>query len=401
MEKYRLEEVKTTAQKRKFLDMAAELYRNDTVWVHPLDHDIEAVFDEAKNPLFEKGEAIRWLLTDTATGKTVGRIAAFYNRDLAAADPFQPTGGCGFFECIDDQRAANILFDAARDWLAEHGLEAMDGSINFGDRQQWWGVLVEGFTQPIYGMNYNHPYYGKLFEAYGFQNYFNQLSYLRVLELDKMGMVYQKAERLYANPDYEFRPVDMSDLGKVARDFMEVYNSGWATYSGIKDMDFEHTYQLVKGMKPIIDPDVIYFAYHKGQPIGFFVMIPDLNQIIGKFKGKLGLWQKLKLVWALKRKKCDRLFGLVFGVSKAFQGRGVEAGMIKMFEDFVRRNPERYLTLEIAWVGDFNPLMMRVVESYVMAVKYKRHVTYRYLFDRTAAFTRHPRVGKVSKKASS
>lgn len=113
----------------------------------------------------------------------MGRIAAFYNRELVAASEYQPTGGCGFFESIDDQRVADMLFDAARDWLKERGLEAMDGPVNFGDRDQWWGLLVKGFEfTPLYANPYNFEYYVRLFENYGFRNYFNQHTYLRELK---------------------------------------------------------------------------------------------------------------------------------------------------------------------------------------------------------------------------
>lgn len=398
MGKYRLREVKTAVQAREFIRMAADIYNGDPMWVQPLEPDIANVFDPTKNPLFKDGEAIRWTLHDDATGKTVGRIAAFYNKGLSDSEP-QPTGGCGFFECVDDQEAADALFDAARDWLAARGLEAMDGSINFGDRMQWWGVLVEGFTLPLYGMNYNPPYYGKLFESYGFQNYFNQHTYLRPLTLNAMPeALYQKAERLFANPDYRFAHVDMSDKKKVARDLMEVYNSAWSAFSGVKPMEFEHALQTVNAMAPIVDPEVLYFAFHKEQPIGFFIMVPDLNVLIRDFNGRFGLWNKLKLMWRLKvRKKSDRLFGIIFGVAAEFQGRGVEAAMIRRFEQYVEKHPGRYNSLELAWIGDFNPLMMRMCESYVMAEKYKRHVTYRYLFDRNKPFERAPKLGRAKK----
>ncbi|MFQ8804070.1 MAG: hypothetical protein ACLR8Y_01720 [Alistipes indistinctus] len=106
----------------------------------PLDQDIERRFDPKYNELLRNGEAIRWLALDTQ-GRTVGRIAAFYNPELAAAADGQPTGGCGFFESIDDQQVADLMFDAAKEWLAKKGMEAMDGPVNFGDRDQWWGLL--------------------------------------------------------------------------------------------------------------------------------------------------------------------------------------------------------------------------------------------------------------------
>lgn len=399
MGKYRLIEVKTDAEAKKFIRMAANIYKGDPMWVQPLENDIESVFDPNKNPLFSDGEATRWTLHDS-TNKIVGRIAAFYNQEQATTEA-QPTGGCGFFECIDDQQAADTLFNAAHDWLAEHGMEAMDGSVNFGDRMMWWGVLVEGFTLPLYGMNYNPPYYAKLFETYGFRNYFNQYSYLRKLDIGIMPhALYEKAERLFANPEYRFEQADMSDVRKVAKDLMEVYNSGWAKFSGVKPMYFEHALQMVSTLKPIVDPEVIIFAFHNDAAIGFFINVPDINQITRHLHGKFGLRQKLKLMWDLKvRRRCDRLFGVIFGVAGEFQGRGIEAAMIRRFEQFIERHPERYKTLELAWVGDFNPLMMRMCESYVMAVKHKRHVTYRYLFDRAKEFTRAPKMGRVKATA--
>ncbi len=88
----------------------------------------------------------------------------------------QPTGGCGFFECIDNQQAADLLFDTAKNWLKQQGMEAMDGPINFGENDMWWGLLVEGFSRPYYGMNYNPPYYKRLFEHYGFKVLYEQIS---------------------------------------------------------------------------------------------------------------------------------------------------------------------------------------------------------------------------------
>ncbi len=129
---------------REFLDLPKRLYRGNRNWVCPLDDDIEDVFDATKNKKLDGGEAVRWIAREKAGGRVVGRIAAFYNRDDAALEE-QPTGGIGFFEAEDDQDLANLLFDAAREWLAAHGMEAMDGPINFGSRDAWWGLLVDGF----------------------------------------------------------------------------------------------------------------------------------------------------------------------------------------------------------------------------------------------------------------
>ncbi|MFQ7387594.1 MAG: hypothetical protein ACLRM8_08745 [Alistipes sp.] len=176
-DKYVLQEVVTPALEREWLDLPKKIYKGNRNWVCPLDQDITEVFDPARNELFADGEAVRWVVRNKA-GEVVGRIAAFYNREKAAIEE-QPTGGCGFFEAIDDQQVADMMFDASRMWLASRGMEAMDGPINFGQRRDWWGLLVEGYEfQPLYKNPYNPPYYKELFENYGFKNYFNQHSFI-------------------------------------------------------------------------------------------------------------------------------------------------------------------------------------------------------------------------------
>lgn len=400
MNNFQLREVKSRADVKLFHSMARHIYAGDNNWVQPLVVDIENIFDPAHNKLFTAGgggEAIRWLAIDTQTGEAVGRLAAFYNREKAALEN-QQTGGCGFFEAIDSQEVACLLFDAARDWLTVRGLEAMDGPVNFGDRLQWWGLLVEGFTLPLYAMPYAKPYYAALFENYGFCLYFNQITYLRPfytgIELPEALLA--KAERLYENPEYEFRTFDKKNMCQMADDFCAIYNSGWAKIEGVKPITREGALEMIRQMNPIIDPEILYMSYHNGRPISFFVMLPDINQVVRKFGGKFGLWQKLRLLYALKTKKIDRVAGLIFGVASQYQGRGLEAGMIRQFYMYIMQKQAagraQYQTLEMGWIGDFNPVMMRMCESYVRAVRHKRHVTYRYLFDRTRPFERCARV---------
>ena len=394
MASYTIEEVTTCRQRKEYLNLPKRIYRNNRAWVHPLDNDMEAPFDPARNELLKKGEITRWIVRDTR-GQTVGRIAAFYNLDMAAIYE-QPTGGAGYFESIDSQEVANLLFDTARDWLTARGMEAMDAPINFGDRDSWWGLLVEGFElQPLYANNYNPPYYKALFENYGFKNYFDQHTYLRNIKVGVFNQsVYERVKRFSETPGYRFNYIDKRDLGQVAEDFRLIYNKAWALFTGVKPMDYAHAQELMQHLKPIIDEKLIYFAYFNDEPIGFFIMVPDLNRIIGRFWGKMNLLNKIRLMLMLKfTRKANRIFAMLFGVVPEFHGKGIESGMMHAFEQTVATEKLKYKSLELAWIGDFNPVMMRMVENYVCATRFKRHTTYRYLFDRTKEFTRAPRLG--------
>ena len=171
----KLTEVKDKTTIREFLEVPKILYKNDPNWICPLDMEIENTFNPQKNACFNHGDARRWVLK-SEQGELIGRIAAFYDDHKAHHNP-QPTGGMGFFECINDQQAANLLFDTAKEWLTGKGMKAMDGPVNFGENFVNWGLLVEGFMPQGYGMTYNFPYYRSLFEDYGFKTYFEQYSF--------------------------------------------------------------------------------------------------------------------------------------------------------------------------------------------------------------------------------
>ena len=392
--KYSLREVVREDKRlvREFLDLPKSIYKGNPSWVCPFDDSIESVFDPSRNKLFADGEAIRWVAYD-GSGRAVGRIAAFYDREHAYSYE-QPTGGCGFFEAIDDQQLADMMFDAARDWLAQRGMEAMDGPVNFGSRDAWWGLLVEGYEfQPLYENPYNPPYYKALFENYGFQNYFNQNTYIWKCYDDSINdVVYDRVKRLMSTPGYRFEPLGKGDLKTATENIRLIYNKAWALFTGVKPMSEQQAQDMMKMLRPIVDRDLIYFAYFNDEPIAFFVMVPDLNRIIGKFRGKLNLINKLRLMWDLKvRRRSDRIFAIIFGVTPEFQGKGVESGMMKyMLENYVRTDRNHYRTIEFAWIGDFNPVMNRMVERYICARRHKVHTTYRYLFDRTKEFKRCP-----------
>ena len=396
MEQYKLIEVQSRADADIWLHLDRPIYKQYPNWVCPLDSDISKVFDPELNGKFKNGEAIRWYAVDTQTGEAVGRIAAFYDGNtLEEYD--QPTGGCGFFECIDNQDVANLMFDACRQWLTSRGLEAMDGPINFGSRDAWWGLLVEGYEyEPLYTNPYHPPYYKALFENYGFQNFFNQNSYVWRAENGVLSdIALEKAHRVLANPEYQIRDIHNTDLVEAAENLRTIYNKAWALFTGVKEMSQQEAQKLMRTLRPIIDPNLIYFAYHNDQPIGFFVMVPDLNCVIGKFGGKFGLIEKLRLMWELKvRKSCDRVFGIIFGITPQFQGKGIESAiMTYILENYIQKGRSPYKSFEFAWIGDFNPVMNRMIERYVCAVKHKMHTTYRYWFDRTREFERCPRLG--------
>lgn len=398
-----LVEVKDARTLRDWTRLPWSIYANDANWIPHLKQDVEKVFDPKKNKLLAEGEAVRWVLYSGqqdpfggpvgTQGKPIGRIAAFINPKTARTDKQQPTGGCGFFECIDDQAAANALFNAARDWLKARGMEAMDGPVNLGERNMFWGLLIENFTDPpIYGTNYNPPYYVKLFEGYGFQLYFKQL-FFRMSAVDPVPAIFhRKYEQFARDPEISVRDVRGMSKERIAEDFRTVLNAAWVDHENFKPMTAETALKSIKAMKPVMDPNVIVFVYHQQRPIAFFVNLPELNGIFKHVNGDLNLLGKLKFLWHKWRGTTRTMTGIVFGVVKEWQGKGVEGVMIVHLSKWLMRT-KRYDDTVLTWIGDFNPRMLKVCEN-LGATNYRTLATYRYLFDRSRPFERHPVIGK-------
>ena len=146
----------------------------------------------------------------------------------------QPTGGFGFFDCINDQETANFVFDFCKNWLQERGMKAMDGPINFGERDRFWGLLVEGFHEPLFGMNYNFPYYKNLFEKYGFQVYYEQLCFSRSIHQPVSESFIEMHEKHSKNKDITAISLKKNQLEKFAKDFTEIYNKAWYKHVKVK-----------------------------------------------------------------------------------------------------------------------------------------------------------------------
>jgi hypothetical protein len=374
---------------KEFLDFNAIANAQNPNYIRPLNNEVEAIFDPSKNKLFKEGAARRWII-QTENGSTIGRIAAFYYTNYVNKGTAYPVGCVGFFDSINDQAVANVLMDTAKQWLSENGMEAMDGPINFGDRDKWWGLMIDGFDrQPMYGMSFNPVYYEKLFSNYGFENYYNQYYYRNNL-LDELPTRFkERYEKFKSKPDYTARHLEIKHLSRYAQDFVTIYNSAWAQHGEAKAITFEQIMKLFKTLEPIMDPRVIWFAYYKEEPIAMFINIPDVNQYFKYFNGKLGLFQKIHLLWMKWRGQNNQLTGLAFGVVPKYQALGIDSFLIQSCS-LLLLSLQKYSEYEMGWAADWNPKMLNIYKS--LGGAQSRHmVTYRFIFNPKAhSFERHP-----------
>ena len=381
--------VSSSDDETAFYKLPLSIYKNDRNWIQPLNKDVQEVFDAKKNKSFRHGKLERWILKNE-DNHIIGRIAAFTNKKYKNKGDDVPVGGVGFFECSNDQIAANKLLDTAKEWLQQQGMEAMDGPINFGERDRFWGMVTKGFMEPLYCMNYNPPFYVTLFENYGFQVFYEQvcLSMHPKTPLDKK--MWERHNAIESDKNFSSAHLQKKDLEKYAKDFATVYNKAWAGHGGLKQLAVEQVIIMFKKMKPVMDEKILQYAYYKNEPIAIFINIPDLNQWFKYLQGKFGLIQKLKFLWVKQFTKNKKFTGLVFGVVPEWHGKGVDAYIIGEQAKYVQSAASPYTEYEMQWIGDFNPKMLNIATGLGDVHRSRNLCTYRFLFDRNKEFKRHP-----------
>ena len=161
---YQLKHVETKKDWSDFIDLPWSIYSNDSNWVPPLRMAVRDLLDVKKNPFFK--HAYMHPIVAYKDGKCVGRILGVVD-DVHNDFHKEKTAFFGFYECINDQKLANLLFDEVARWGKSKGMTGLRGPMNPSTNHEC-GLLVEGFDDPpSVMMTYNPDYYGKQLETWG------------------------------------------------------------------------------------------------------------------------------------------------------------------------------------------------------------------------------------------
>ncbi|MBT8327647.1 MAG: hypothetical protein KJP21_07980 [Bacteroidia bacterium] len=358
--------VDSRKKRKQFHQFTRELYKEDKEFISHIDQDIEAIFSPDKNASFTNGKAKRWLAIEDE--KIVGKIAAFYN---------EKQSGIGFFDCINNQFVANALFIKACKWLKDNGQTSVEAPVNFGERDKYWGLLVEGFENPSYQEPYNFPYYKDIFENFGFVKEFEQTTSEVNPSTINPKIFERYRNRAAKDSNLQARHFKFNEMDKYVRAFVEIYNKAWQQHEFFIPLTVERVTKLFKEMKPILREDIMWFVFDEDKPVAFYISIIDVNQIFRHVNGNLNWLGKLKFLWYRWRVKITRIRGIVFGVVPEYQNKGAYSSMLVSMYDVVLNDPH-LRTTELSWIGDYNPKMHALFRS-LNATKTKLHFTYKKL----------------------
>ncbi len=337
----------------RFIKMQWKIYKGDAHWVPPLIMDRKKILNKEKNPFFKHSQAEYFLAEKD--GKVVGRIAAIKN-DLHNKTHNDNVGFFGFFECINDQEVANALFDTAKAWLKEKGLDVMRGPANPSSNDEW-GMLLEGFEdEPRLLMTYNPKYYLTLCDNYGFKKikdlYAYKIEQSKVLSSEKIKRVVDITQK---RTGLKITQLDMKNFKAEVEKVKYVYNKAWAPNWGFVPMTDEELDAMAEDLKQLVEPSLVLFGELDGKLVGFALVMLDYNYVFKKINGKLFPFGILKLFTEKKNIKWCRIITL--GIIPEYQKRGFDA---VFYWEIVNRAKDLGIKLgEASWVLENNDMMNR------------------------------------------
>lgn len=378
--------VKTRADFRTFMTFRWKLYAHDPHWVPPLLPMERHKLDREHNPGWQHMEGeyfVAW-----RGDEPVGTIAAVINHRHNEYHN-ERIGFFGMFDTYDDQAAADALLETAAGYVRDRGYDALRGPVNFSTNDEC-GLLIEGFDDPpVIFMPYNYAYYPRLLDnAPGFAKVMDLYSYRFTLNDTRQSPNLQRSlrvtQRNNARRQIRVRPIDRRHVNQELATLRTIYNHAWEKNWGFVPMSDAELDALIHDLGQYLDPRLAYFAEVAGQPAGFVLAVPDLNQALRRAyarPGKPHLLTLLQAAWHWKiRPKIDRIRIAFLGVSEKYRGIGIEAALFaRLFEEFGPLSLKvHWHSADGGWVLETNTALRRLVEP-LGGELYKRYRIYERL----------------------
>ncbi|MFH1919757.1 MAG: N-acetyltransferase [Planctomycetota bacterium] len=350
--------VESSRQKEDFLQFPWSLYRGDPNWVPPLRTDQKEMVGYRHHPFYEKNSAQTFLAY--RSGEVCGRIAAILNREHIERHG-ERRGFFGFFECVDDQEAANGLFDAVRQWLSERDVSCLRGPVN-PSMNYTVGLLIDGFdSPPVFMMPYNPTYYPRLIEGYGFRKVQDLYAFWGNLEMQpaviaKFRPIVEQIKERYS---VVLRPLDTSRFQEDVEAFLDLYNRSMASTWAFVPMSPGEVRHMAKSLRHLIVPELAVVAEVEGKMVGATFALPDYNPRIRRIDGRLFPFGFLRLV--RKKHEIKRVRVLAANVLPEYHRMGI--GLV-LLDGLAPKGAEWGTEeAEFSWVLESNLLSRNALEK--------------------------------------
>jgi hypothetical protein len=363
--------VRTPQQMRLFVDLPWRIYEGERNWVPPLKTDVRRILDPRRHPFWQF--ASRELFLAMRGDEPVGRIAAIVDRNYNEFH-HERMGAWGFFECRDDQRAADSLFAAAEDWVRAQGMDFLRGPLNPSTNYDV-GMLIEGFQYPpAIMMPYNPRYYIELATSYGLQKEKDLIAHLLDYANAPSERTGKLAARIRRNNNITIRSGRKKNFESELALIKEIYHASWSRNWGFVPMTDAEMDDAGQNLVRILDPDLVLFVQYNGQPVGVCLIVPDINPILKRLNGRIGLWGVFK-AWR-HRREITGLRAVLFGIKHEYQKLGLPLVVFDHLNQLLREEKQNYTHMELGWTLEDNDEINRYNKD-IGGREYKRFRIFR------------------------
>lgn len=353
--------VRTAKDRRAFIRAAAPIYADDPAWIAPLEFELGQRLDAAKNPSLAGAQHQLWIAS--RDGRPVGRISAIIN-PLHLERYNDATGHFGFLESIDDAEAFRALMNTAEDWLRERSLKKIAGPFSFSVNEEC-GLLVDGFdTPPFFMMPHGRPYYKDRIEELGYAKAMDMyaLSYDPVRDFIPERRK-RFVDKVLKNPKIRIRTLDTKHFSEDIKLAIDIFNDAWSENWGFIPFTEAQAQHMASELRPIITPENVVLCYFDGEPAAFGIVLPDINEAIADFGGKLLPFNWARLLWRLKVERIKSARMPLMGVRRKFHAKPVGTAFAYKIIDMVNdANIDRGLVRsELSWILESNEAMLNML----------------------------------------
>ena len=335
--------VRSRSDMKAFIDLPWTLYQGDENWVPPIKSEQIKLLTPGKHPFWNFSE--RELFIAKRGSEAVGRVAAIvdgnYNQHYR-----EKMGAWGFFECERSPETASALFSAAEQWVREKGQDQIRGPLNPSVNYEI-GLLIQGFDlPPSLGFTYNPQYYHELVRSSGFRKDKDVLAYRFTENHPIPDWAFEVSERLSQKEEITIRLVNLKNFDEELALINKIYNDCWSANWGAVPMTREEVYHVGKEMLSFVDPDLVFFLYFRQEPVGVALVLPDINPLLKRFNGRLGISALLKkhLYWS----DIKGLRGYIMGIKEEYRQMGVPLVAFNYFMNAMKKKTQ-YHYMEVGW----------------------------------------------------
>lgn len=356
-----IKEVKTDKDLDDFCRLVYSIYENNDYFVYPIYDDYKNSLKGVNNRLISCPHK---LFLASKDNKIVGRILAYVDEELNEYHS-SSVGYVSQYECIEDEEVSKALLDACSKFFKSLNIKIMRGPVSLPDGDDNRGFLINAFDKYPSVMNvYNKKYYNDQFVNYVFSLYHDVFAYKAnkddlLAKIDKLSRLLPQVQKRYS---YKTSVLDTKNMEKELEDVYKILDlalpPSWEDFIPVKKSD---VYSIFEQMKSLIVKDLIVIARnYQDEPIGFALTLPDYNEILKDFKGKLNLFNKIKFL--LKKNSIKRVRMFVLMVVPEYRNKGVTSSIyFHVFKNAVKKG---YTILEGSTIWDYNKDMINDIEKF-------------------------------------